>query len=136
MSWAQVVPIANLFLSFSFSEVDVQPNVDGVVHPASLPLVKERQAAGGELKRPGHVLVHCLLPASEDLFFQANRSQANLCIPTKHSRVHPECNVVTSQVSSTNQLNGVDLDEDGELCGVADRDLVPSPPLHLVLVHN
>ena len=69
------------------------PDVDGVVHPASLPLVKERQAAGGELKGPGHVLVHCLLPeeiftftffvlleipASEDLFFQANRSQANL----------------------------------------------------------
>ena len=45
------------------------------------------------IMRPGHVLVHCLLPekififtsfvslkipASEDLFFQVNRSQANL----------------------------------------------------------
>ena len=44
--------------------------------------------------------------------------------------------IKTPQVSSTNQLNGVDLDEDGELCGVADRDLVPSPSLHLVLVDN
>ena len=76
--------------------------------------------------------------------------RADLCIPTKHSRVHSECNVVASefslkhpyfifntpQVSSTNQLDGVDLDEDGELCGVADRDLVPPPSLHLVLVDN
>ena len=77
--------------------------------------------------------------------------KADLCIPTKHSRVHSECNVVTSevssnhlysifneiqapQVSSANQLDGVDLDEDGELCGVADRDLVPSPSLHFVHV--
>ena len=44
--------------------------------------------------------------------------------------------IKTPQVSSTNQLNGVDLDEDGELCGVADRDLVPSPSLHLVLVDD
>ena len=42
--------------------------------------------------------------------------------------------IQTPQVSSTNQLNGVDLDEDGELCGVADRDLVPSPSLHFVHV--
>ena len=136
------------------------------------------------------------IPASEDLFFQANRSQANLvsmnlfgmkvhvlfsipfflasilthswfvdlslifclkadlCIPTKRCSVHSKCNVVTSevssnhlysifndkikapQVSSANQLDGVDLNKDGELCGVADRDLVPSPSLHLVLVDN
>ena len=77
--------------------------------------------------------------------------KADLCIPTKHSRVHSECNVVTSefslnhsifneiqapQVSSANQLDGVDLNKDGELCGIADRDLVPSPSLHLVLVDN
>ena len=42
----------------------------------------------------------------------------------------------TPQVSSANQLDGVDLDEDGELCGVADRDLVPSPSLHFILVDN
>ena len=86
-----------LFKKFSYfhfeSSLKNPPDIDGVVHPASLPLVEERQAAGGKFKGPGHVLVHCLLPekkfpftffvspeipASEDLFFQANRSQANL----------------------------------------------------------
>ena len=79
--------------------------------------------------------------------------KADLCIPTKRCSVHSKCNIVTSevslnhlysifyeikapQVSSTNQLNGVDLNKDSELCGVADRDLVPSPSLHLVLVDN